>query len=194
MWRWVTWSVCHFFCLNSFSKASSTTAWAWMSRTSPTGLTASRPITSGSITSTTLTTWGRLVCSLTGSIKLHEDWATQCVALFDLILLTYIYIVCLFVCASLSEWHVIVFFLHHMWLSICPCTLFVYSTSIYLCLSGLSFHPYFRLSLYVFIWMCVYVFTGSDVLVCAGIEGRLGQYHVSWSGCSGSGPAGNVPM
>ncbi len=35
-------------------------------------------------------------------------------------------------------------------------------------------------------------FTGSDVPVCAGIEGRLGQHHVSWFGFSGSGPAGNA--
>lgn len=43
-----------------------------MSETSPTSPTASWPIISGSITSTTLTTWDRLVCSLTGLIKLHD--------------------------------------------------------------------------------------------------------------------------
>lgn len=46
----------------SFSRASSTTAWGLTSGTSPTGLTAWQPTTSGCTTSTTSTTWDRWVC------------------------------------------------------------------------------------------------------------------------------------
>lgn len=51
-------SMC-FFVLQSSSKASSTTAWAWMSRISPINLTASLPTTDGFTTNTTLTTLDR---------------------------------------------------------------------------------------------------------------------------------------
>lgn len=47
------------FHLDSFSKENSSTAWVWMSETSPTSLTACLPITSGFITSTTSTIWDR---------------------------------------------------------------------------------------------------------------------------------------
>jgi len=31
-----------------------------------------------------------------------------------------------------------------------------------------------------------YVYTGSDVVVCAGVKRRLGEYNVQWAGCSWS--------
>ncbi len=53
------WSHCS--STDSCLKASSSTASALMSKTSPTSLTAYKPTTSGSTISTTLTTWDRLV-------------------------------------------------------------------------------------------------------------------------------------
>lgn len=179
--------MCHFFCLNSFSKASSTTAWAWMSETSPTSPTASWPIISGSITSTTLTTWGRLVCSLTGLIKLHDRFTKYQILNNS---------ICCFVrftffCVNLYQNDL--FFTSHVvvYLSLHLICLFNPHLSLFFLL---VFPP---ISILLHVLACARMnvclcFTGSDVPVCAGIEGRLGQHHVSWFGFSGSGPAGNA--
>lgn len=174
MWRWVTWSVCHFFCLNSFSKASSTTAWAWMSKTSPTSLTASWPIISGSITSTTLTTWGRLVCSLTGLIKLHDRF-TKYQILSNSICC---FVQCTFICVHLYQNEL--FFTSHevVYLSLHHICLFNPHLSFFLLLVFPP-SPYFCVSLHVLVWTCAFILQAlMSLFVLASKDGWVNiMYH-----------------
>lgn len=130
-----------------------------------------------------------------GQVSLFSDWAYQITWQIHKIpnteqlnlLLCSMY---LYLCASIPEWT----FLYIAWgcLSVLASYLSVQPPSIFFspaCLSTIS------ILLCVLACACMNVcfyFTGSDVPVCAGIEGRLGQHHVSWSGCSSSGPAGNA--
>lgn len=123
-----------------------------------------------------------------GQVGLFCDWVRQTVWQIHKIpnaerILCFVWssVICVFYMSEMVS-------LCNMWLSICS-YLFVCPASICLCLSHLSLY----LRVLVGGHMNVFnVFTGSDVLVCTGFEGWLGQYHVSWSGCCGSGPTGNI--
>lgn len=120
-----------------------------------------------------------------GQVSLFSDWAYQITwqihkipntEQLNLLLCSMYLYLCAFIPARHHMW-----FLHHMWLSICPGTLFVCSTPIYLCFSCLSFHPspFFCVSLHGLVWTCVYVLQAlMSLFVLASKDGWVNiMYH-----------------